>query len=186
MEQRGKGGWVRKTCQPEEAVLSLEMEDTKQQAGDLLCVWERGGASLLITHPPGTALSQSLRRLLLPLQLWGGDEAPVIHSLDRQLAPSGPLPPSQGAAQPASSSLHRAGLRPRQPPQCPGQQEPRAPVGRHFSLLFSLEPHTGQLSQWVGGLRRQRGSCLTSKVDLLQRRQLWLWSAGNLGTPFSF
>lgn len=54
----------------------------KSRPGGLLCVWEPGGASLLITHSPGTALSQSLCRLLLPLQLWGGDEGPVIHSLD--------------------------------------------------------------------------------------------------------
>lgn len=70
----------------------------EQAQGFPLCVgvwW-----SLPAHHPLAwtCSLSQSLCRVLLPLQLWGGDEAPVIHSLDRQLAPSGPLLLSQGAA----------------------------------------------------------------------------------------
>lgn len=97
------------------------------------------------TRPPGTALSQSLCRLLLPLQLWG-DEAPVIHSLDPQLAPSGPLP-FPGCRLACQLITLKGWPQTQTPPQCQGQQERRAPAGRALSLLFCLAPHWPALSE---------------------------------------
>lgn len=136
----------------------LEMLNTKEQAkGFALCV---GAWRSLPAHQPlawTCSLSQSLCWVLLPLQLWCGDEAPVIHSLDRQLAPLGPLPLSQGAAWPASSPPYGAGLRPRQPRWCQGRQELRASVGRGLSLLPSPQPRTGQLCQRTGWSQKAEG-----------------------------
>lgn len=90
MCQPGEAEWYReKSCGEK----GLEMQNTERRAqGFTLCVgaWK----SFLAHHAFAwtCSLSQSLCRVLLPLQFGGGDEVPVIHSLNRQLAPSGPLP----------------------------------------------------------------------------------------------
>lgn len=136
----------------------------ESRPGDWLCVWEPGGASLLIAHSPGTALSQSLCRLLLPLQLRGGDEAPVIHSLDRQLAPSGPLPLSQGADWPASSSLLWSWPQTQTASSVPGSAGARGPCRQRPLPPFLSCPTLASSLKGLGGLRKQRGSCLISKI----------------------
>lgn len=158
----------------------------KSRPRDLLCVWEPGGASLLISHSPGPALLVSpcagcsypcssgvvMRPPLFTA--WTDSWLPRAHSLFLRVQPGLPAHhPMELDSDPDSLGRARVG----------GSS---GSVGRGLSLLPSPQPRTGLSSvKGLGGLRKQRGSVLFPRSNSCRGDTSGVGSR-NLGAPFSF